>query len=112
MESLSESHGTRDWESNRYVVWELVKTIKLLCRRDLMSLDEYQGTERNSHSLLQIQGGDPSSVSGGSGQRSRIQCEGDTTNTGLQGRRKLGQGGKQTPNNLNIEGTPLHLTIK
>ena len=83
---------------------------KLLCRRDLMSFDEYQGTARNSNSLLQ--GGDVSSGSGGSGQRSRTQREGDTTCTELQGRRKLGQGGKQTPNNLNIEGTPLHLTIK
>ena len=82
-----------------------------------MSEDENQRTARNSvsenssvmenlHNLSL--GGEATPTSGGSGRRSRTQSESDTTDSGQQSRRQTGQtgqGGKQTPNNLNTEGT-------
>ena len=80
-----------------------------------MSVDENLRTARNSvsdntnvgDSLHNQTQGEPGSGAGGPGQRSRTQSESDTTDTGQQVRRQTsqtGQGAKQTPNNLNIEG--------
>ena len=79
-----------------------------------MSVDENQRTTRNSvsenssvmenlHNLSL--GGEMTTSSGGSSLRSRTLSESDTADSGQQGRRQTGQGGKQTPNNLNTEGT-------
>ena len=82
-----------------------------------MSVDENQRTTRNSvsenssvmenlHNLSL--GGEVTTASGGSSLRSRTHSESETTDSGQQGRRQTGQtgqGGKQTPSNLNTEGT-------
>ena len=84
-----------------------------------MSVDDNLRTARNSvsdnsnmvDSLHNQTQGEASSGSGGAGQRSRTQSESDTTDTGQQNRRQTsqtGQGAKQTPNNLNIEGMILN----
>ena len=120
--SLSEPPGDSDGEGesnrsdrqqyNRYLVTVVMfVVICVVFRRNHMSVDENQRTARNSvsenSSVLDNQaGGDPSpGGGGGSGQRSRTQSESDSTDTGQGARRQTGQaGGKQTPNNLNIEG--------
>lgn len=114
MASLSEPPGDSEGEgeSNR-------SDRQQYNRRNHMSVDENQRTARNSvsenSSVLDNQtGGDPSpGEGGGSGQRSRTQSESDTTDTGQGARRQTGQaGGKQTPNNLNIEGLPSGWTMQ
>jgi len=92
-------------------------------RRNHMSVDENLRTARNSvsdntnvgDSLHNQTQGEPGSGAGGPGQRSRTQSESDTTDTGQQVRRQTsqtGQGAKQTPNNLNIEGLPSGWTMQ
>ena len=64
------------------------------------SVSENSGVLENSNQGASEVGAN----SGAGGQRSRTQSESDTPDTGQAGRRGASQVGKQTPNNLNIEG--------